>query len=298
MGRSPCCDETGLKKGPWSQEEDVLLMNYIQNNGHGSWRALPRRAGLNRCGKSCRLRWNNYLRPDIKRGNFSEEEEQVIIKLHSLLGNKWSRIATQLPGRTDNEIKNYWNTHLAKKLFKMGIDPKTHQPLPKVDILDELNHLLNDQNFSNLMRFYGDGSFIPQENLSLNRLANEKLIQNIMQATSLNTFPLQVMNANIINSLFGNLTSSYLEALVMGANNIPNNIPGLGDAPGLGPNPQMLGNFSSRCDPFDLGGLLVEDENENTLPALVADFEAKEKCTPMNNEPSLDYIGSTNWTSY
>ncbi|KAG2579484.1 transcription factor MYB93-like [Panicum virgatum] len=128
MGRSPCCDESGLKKGPWTPEEDEKLQQYIQKNGHGSWRTLPRLAGLNRCGKSCRLRWTNYLRPDIKRGKFSQEEEQTILHLHSILGNKWSAIATHLPGRTDNEIKNFWNTHLKKRLIQMGFDPMTHRP--------------------------------------------------------------------------------------------------------------------------------------------------------------------------
>ncbi|OMO79327.1 hypothetical protein CCACVL1_13747 [Corchorus capsularis] len=128
MGRSPCCDKVGLKKGPWTPEEDQKLLAYIEENGHGSWRALPAKAGLQRCGKSCRLRWTNYLRPDIKRGKFSLQEEQTIIQLHALLGNRWSAIATHLPKRTDNEIKNYWNTHLKKRLAKMGIDPVTHKP--------------------------------------------------------------------------------------------------------------------------------------------------------------------------
>ncbi|PIN13285.1 hypothetical protein CDL12_14091 [Handroanthus impetiginosus] len=128
MGRSPCCDKVGLKKGPWTPEEDQKLLTYIQEHGHGSWRALPPKAGLQRCGKSCRLRWTNYLRPDIKRGKFSLQEEQTIIQLHALLGNRWSAIASHLPKRTDNEIKNYWNTHLKKRLMKMGIDPMTHKP--------------------------------------------------------------------------------------------------------------------------------------------------------------------------
>ncbi|CAJ1950087.1 unnamed protein product [Sphenostylis stenocarpa] len=130
MGRKPCCDKMGLKKGPWTAEEDEILVNYInKNGGHGSWRSLPKLAGLLRCGKSCRLRWTNYLRPDIKRGSFTLEEEKLIMQLHGILGNRWAAIASQLPGRTDNEIKNLWNTHLKKRLICMGLDPQTHQPL-------------------------------------------------------------------------------------------------------------------------------------------------------------------------
>lgn len=76
------------------------------------------------------MRWTNYLSPDIKRGKFSFEEESTIISLHSTLGNKWSAIAARLPGRTDNEIKNHWNTHLKKRLLNMGIDPLTHKAIP------------------------------------------------------------------------------------------------------------------------------------------------------------------------
>lgn len=91
------------------------MAKYIKEHGEGSWRSMPKNAGLLRCGKSCRLRWINYLRADLKRGNISEEEEEMIIKLHATLGNRWSLIAGHLPGRTDNEIKNYWNSHLSRR---------------------------------------------------------------------------------------------------------------------------------------------------------------------------------------
>nr|URY18872.1 MYB protein [Zanthoxylum bungeanum]URY18873.1 MYB protein [Zanthoxylum bungeanum] len=129
MGRSPCCEKAHTNKGAWTKEEDDRLIAYIRAHGEGCWRSLPKAAGLLRCGKSCRLRWINYLRPDLKRGNFTDEEDELIIKLHSLLGNKWSLIAGRLPGRTDNEIKNYWNTHIRRKLLNRGIDPATHRPL-------------------------------------------------------------------------------------------------------------------------------------------------------------------------
>ncbi|GLJ47500.1 hypothetical protein SUGI_1002820 [Cryptomeria japonica] len=118
MGRSPCCSkDSAINRGAWTAYEDMILREYIATHGAGGWRSLPIKAGLKRCGKSCRLRWLNYLRPDIKRGNISVDEEDLIIRLHRLLGNRWSLIAGRLPGRTDNEIKNYWNTHLRKKCF-------------------------------------------------------------------------------------------------------------------------------------------------------------------------------------
>ncbi|KAB1211278.1 Transcription repressor MYB6 [Morella rubra] len=125
--RKPCCDKEGTNKGAWSKQEDQKLIDYIRTHGEGCWRSLPKAAGLDRCGKSCRLRWINYLRPDIKRGNFGQDEEDLIIKLHALLGNRWSLIAGRLPGRTDNEVKNYWNSHIRRKLISMGIDPKNHR---------------------------------------------------------------------------------------------------------------------------------------------------------------------------
>ncbi|GKV38015.1 hypothetical protein SLEP1_g45973 [Rubroshorea leprosula] len=105
-----------MNKGAWTAEEDRKLADFIGIHGARRWKTVALKAGLNRCGKSCRLRWLNYLRPNIKRGNISDEEEDLILRLHKLLGNRWSLIAGRLPGRTDNEIKNYWNSHLSKKI--------------------------------------------------------------------------------------------------------------------------------------------------------------------------------------
>lgn len=131
MVRTPCCPKREeLNRGAWTAEEDTRLTQYVQTHGECGWRSLPKKAGLNRCGKSCRLRWLNYLRPDIKRGNIAPDEEELIIRMHRLLGNRWSLIAGRLPGRTDNEIKNYWNTHLSKKLAMSSQNPKFPMPAP------------------------------------------------------------------------------------------------------------------------------------------------------------------------
>ncbi|XP_042003577.1 transcription factor MYB17-like [Salvia splendens] len=121
-GRRACCVREGVTKGAWTPEEDMILVDFITQNGHGTWRNLPLLAGLLRCGKSCRLRWTNYLRPDIKRGPFSAEEENTIIQLHGELGNKWAIIASHLPGRTDNDVKNFWNSHLRKRFDSKALD--------------------------------------------------------------------------------------------------------------------------------------------------------------------------------
>ncbi|XP_054796483.1 transcription factor MYB1-like [Prosopis cineraria] len=115
MGRTPSRSSEGQKREAWTAQEDKILASYIRAHGQGKWENIPKQTGLRRCGKSCRLRWMNYLRPDIKRGNITPDEEDLILRLHKLLGNRWSLIAGRLPGRTDNEIKNYWNTNLAKK---------------------------------------------------------------------------------------------------------------------------------------------------------------------------------------
>ncbi|CAO2040635.1 unnamed protein product [Urochloa humidicola] len=225
MGRSPCCDENGLKKGPWTPEEDQKLMEYIQKHGHGSWRALPKLAGLNRCGKSCRLRWTNYLRPDIKRGKFTEEEEQTILRLHSVLGNKWSAIAKHLPGRTDNEIKNFWNTHLKKKLIQMGFDPMTHRP--RTDFFAALPQLIALANLRQLVEQRPWDDHATRLQVEAVQAAKLQCLQNLIQSaasiatspssSSINTIPdldqIGLMSPPQISSLSSLPSPSFLESI-------------------------------------------------------------------------------------
>ncbi|PKA54690.1 Transcription factor MYB21 [Apostasia shenzhenica] len=120
-------EEMDLRRGPWTVEEDLVLMNYINSHGEGRWNSLARCAGLRRTGKSCRLRWLNYLRPDVRRGNITPEEQLLILELHSRWGNRWSKIAQHLPGRTDNEIKNYWRTRVQKHAKQLQCDVNSKQ---------------------------------------------------------------------------------------------------------------------------------------------------------------------------
>ncbi|KAL1359004.1 transcription factor MYB78 [Arachis hypogaea] len=120
-------NDMDLRRGPWTVDEDLTLINYIANHGEGRWNSLARSAGLKRTGKSCRLRWLNYLRPDVRRGNITLEEQLLILELHASWGNRWSKIAQYLPGRTDNEIKNYWRTRVQKHAKQLKCDVNSKQ---------------------------------------------------------------------------------------------------------------------------------------------------------------------------
>ncbi|KAK6936897.1 hypothetical protein RJ641_033927 [Dillenia turbinata] len=85
-----------LKKGPWTSAEDAILVDYVKKHGEGNWNAVQKNSGLSRCGKSCRLRWANHLKPDLKKGPFTQEEEDRIIELHAKWGNKWARMAAEV----------------------------------------------------------------------------------------------------------------------------------------------------------------------------------------------------------
>ncbi|KAM3287353.1 transcription factor [Capsicum chacoense] len=259
MGRTPCCDKNGLKKGPWTTEEDQRLIDYIQKHGSGNWRTLPKNAGLQRCGKSCRLRWTNYLRPDIKRGKFSFEEEETIIHLHSILGNKWSAIAGRLPGRTDNEIKNYWNTRIRKKLMRMGIDPVTHSP--RLDLLD-LNSIFNPSIYNscqvinnNLSRLLGVQSLVNPELL---KLANSLLSSNHQNQNFL-------LGSNFQeNQLFNSHVQNQLTSLCQ-ANQIQNPIQ----------NTSTCSDLNIQSVPFYSDTQVMQQPNVEQLSSNVSTFSSK-----------------------
>lgn len=181
MGRAPCCDKDNVKRGPWSPEEDAKLKGFIDKNGTGgNWIALPHKAGLKRCGKSCRLRWLNYLRPNIKHGEFTADEDRIICGLYANIGSRWSIIAAQLPGRTDNDIKNYWNTKLKKKLMAMLPSfQKKPSFFPSIPFQSPQPYKSNQFLNNNSTPFYGftNPNFMNLNN-NINSLLNTTLVQD------------------------------------------------------------------------------------------------------------------------
>ncbi|KAA8529696.1 hypothetical protein F0562_034204 [Nyssa sinensis] len=201
MGRQPCCDKRGLKRGPWTIEEDHKLMNFILNNGIQCWRLVPKLAGLPRCGKSCRLRWINYLRPDLKRGAITEAEEEMIIRLHARFGNRWSKIASHFPGRTDNEIKNHWNTRIKKKLKVLGLDPVTHNPIEQHENCKAKHEGIQQSSSSREQ----------EDNLELNSHDNSSSKDNQMsEREGKSSFGLDETNLSSINQVWESLEAGSM----------------------------------------------------------------------------------------
>uniref|UniRef100_M1A9K5 Transcription factor n=1 Tax=Solanum tuberosum TaxID=4113 RepID=M1A9K5_SOLTU len=208
MGRVPCCDKVGVKKGPWTPEEDIILVSYVQQHGPGNWRALPTKTGLHRCSKSCRLRWTNYLRPGIKRGNFTDQEEKMIIQLQALLGNKWAAIASYLPERTDNDIKNYWNTYLKKKMKKLDQLDQCHGSNDLFSLENGLTHLSSSN--SSTSRGQWERTLQADINMAKKALHNALSLENPqVSSTTTTTYASSTENiARLLQGWMGSSTSS------------------------------------------------------------------------------------------
>ncbi|KAJ0257336.1 SANT/Myb domain-containing protein [Hirschfeldia incana] len=121
-----------LSKTPKVHISTALFCHKWLNNSH--FNPICDEKGLQRCGKSCRLRWFNYLRPGIKKGKFTPQEEEAIINFQAVHGNRWAAIAQQMPGRSDSDIKNHWNACLKKRLERSRIDQMTHQPISNLAV--------------------------------------------------------------------------------------------------------------------------------------------------------------------
>uniref|UniRef100_A0ACD5UHH3 Uncharacterized protein n=1 Tax=Avena sativa TaxID=4498 RepID=A0ACD5UHH3_AVESA len=184
-----------LKKGPWTPEEDKRLRTYVEANGEGNWNHVQRNAGLNRCGKSCRLRWANHLRPHLKKGPFSEEEEQKIIELHAMYGNKWARMASELEGRTDNEIKNFWNTR-SKRRAKAGLGLYPDGLLLRVQNQDMDCHSPDDLHGKKRPNELTQGNGLVFDDIIFEKLDYKKRAENFLAPPSMiqDSLPLDAIN--------------------------------------------------------------------------------------------------------
>ncbi|KAJ4907258.1 myb domain protein 101 [Raphanus sativus] len=207
----------GLKKGPWTTTEDAILTEYVRKHGEGNWNAVLKNSGLLRCGKSCRLRWANHLRPNLKKGSFSPDEEKIIIELHAKMGNKWARMASLLPGRTDNEIKNYWNTRIKRRQragLPLYLHEIHHQGIDNDDDFEFNSFQFSNQDRSNHQKMiqptnssntpsssssFSSSSSPPQKNMCLDPLIYTNPVLNHIPDTPINPHMFSLYNNSLEN---------------------------------------------------------------------------------------------------
>ena len=131
-----------MSKGPWTKEEDDILRQMVVENGAKNWSAIA--AALpGRIGKQCRERWHNHLDPHIRKEKWSQEEDRLILLMHSQHGNRWCEIAKAIPGRTDNAIKNRFNSKLKKFVSKNPLNSLSQDGAEDEDASEDENQEIN-----------------------------------------------------------------------------------------------------------------------------------------------------------
>nr|XP_016504485.1 PREDICTED: transcription factor MYB108-like [Nicotiana tabacum] len=214
-------EKVKMTKGGWTLDEDSKLIHYISLLGQGRWDSLAHFAGLKRTGKSCRLRWMNYLRPNLRRGELTPQEQLLILLLHFRYGNRWAKIAEHLPGRTDNEVKNYWRTKVQKHAKQLHCDVNSLQfrDFLHYQWLPRLTEQIRATSSSQEQLMSSSSSFTFHNNTEVLILENSTFLQTGINGSTNITCPINhtpnvaevtsLIDDNIWNLSSGNRTSGF-----------------------------------------------------------------------------------------